>query len=166
MRRLLIPAVLALFMLPALACGSSTGAGSKPTPAPLAQGQTATVKNWDITLVGVERPGKELVWSQYGNKSAAAGEWVVAIVKLKNTGDRNFGVNNPDFELQAGGATYQVSSDAGAYAYSAHKGGQQVGGQVPPGVEVTYHLVFDLAPNAATPTLVFKQDSKPRFVLP
>jgi hypothetical protein len=175
MRRLMIPAMALLFILPALACGSTTGSGGSSggsgsggaaSAAPLSQGQTASVKNWDVTVVGVERPGKELVWSQFNNRSTAAGEWLIAVVRMKNTGGQNFGVNTFDFELTAGGAKYNVSTDGGALTYSQFKGGQNIGGQVPPGVEVTYYVVFDVAPGAANPVLTFKQDKRPQFALP
>lgn len=166
MRRFIVPLVGLLFILPALACGSTTGSGGgNATRAPLPQGDTASVKNWDVTLVSVERPGKTLVWSQFGNQSAAAGEWLVVAVTMRNTGKENFGVNTHDFELQ-GGATYKVSSDIGALSYSEFKGGQRIGGQVPPGVDVTYHIPYDVAPGATGLVLVFKQDTQPRFTLP
>lgn len=164
MRKLAIPLVGLLFVLPALACGSTTGSGNA-TRAPLSQGTTASIKHWDVTLVSVDRPGKTLVWSQFGNQSAAAGEWLIAVVKLRNTGKENFGLNTHDFELQ-GSATYKVSSDIGALSYSEFKGGQRVGGQVPPGVDVTYHIPFDVAPGATGLALVFNQDTKPRFAIP
>jgi hypothetical protein len=115
----------------------------------------------------VERPGKELVWSEFNNKSLAAGEWLVVVFDMKNTGNTNFGVNASDFTLTApGGITYRPSSDMGAFAYSTFKRGQQIGGQVPPGVSVTYYLPFDIAPGATGLELVFGQDKKPRFTLP
>jgi len=110
--------------------------------------------------------GKELIWSQFGNKTTAAGEWVIVSVKMKNTGNTNFGVNTSDFEIKTGaGQTYNVSSDIGAYSYSEFKGGQRVGGQVPPGVEVVYHIPFDVAPAATGLTFTFKQDKRPTFNL-
>jgi len=122
-----------------------------------------SVKNWDLAIQKVETPGKELVWSQFGNKSVAAGTWFVVVVDMKNTGNQNFGVNSSDFELKSGNVTYKVSDDMGTYSYSELKGGQRVGGQVPPGVNVTYYIVFDVAPNAADLQFIFKQDKKPIF---
>ncbi len=138
-------------LLGALGGGASEGGGgaggaggsnsTAVTTAAFTAGQTANVRNWDLAVKDVERPGKDLVWSQVGNKSQAAGEWLVVIVEMKNTGNRNFGVNNHDFELRtAGGAVYNVSSDIGAYSYSETKGGQRIGGQVPPGVVVRYYI--------------------------
>ncbi len=146
---------------------SSTAQGGSSAPAAAATlglNQTASTKNWAVTVLSVDRPGKDLTWSQFGNKSTAAGTWVVAVVKMKNTGTTNFGVNNSDFEIRASGGTkYSVSSDGGSYSYSAFKGGQQIGGQVPPGVEVTYYIPFDLAPTTSEMQLVFKQDKNPIF---
>lgn len=166
MKRLAIPLVALLFVLPALACGSTSGTGGGAKSQTYTQGQTASVKNWDVMLVGVERPGKDLVWSQFGNKSTAVGEWIVAQVKLKNTGKQNFGVNTFDFQLEGGGVTYKTSSDIGALTYSTYKGGQQISGQVPPGSEATVFLPFDVTPGTTGLALVFTQDTKPRFTLP
>lgn len=143
------------------------GSGGTSVPASASgQGQTVKVKNWDVTVTGVERPGTELVWSQYNNKSTAAGTWVIVAVKMKNTGTQNFGVNNSDFEMRASGGTkYNVSSDGGSYSYSKFKNGGQIGGQVPPGVEVTYYIVFDVAPTATELQFVFKQDKNPIFTI-
>jgi uncharacterized membrane protein len=145
-----------------------------PTTAPAsgpANGQAyglnelASVKNWDLAIQKIEKPGKDLIWSQYGNKSTAAGTWFVVVVDMKNTGNQNFGVNSSDFELRSGNVTYKVSDDFGSYSYSDSKGGQKVGGQVPPGVSVTYYIVFDVAPNATDLQFVFKQDKKPVFTV-
>jgi len=139
----------------------------KPTaPPPPGLNQIVSVKNWDLAVAALERPGKELVWSQYGNKSAAAGTWLIVVVDMKNTGNTNFGVNTGDFELNAaGGIKYSVSSDVGAYGYSEFKGGQSIGGQVPPGVNVKYYVVFDVAPDATGLTIKFKQDKQPVFTI-
>lgn len=140
-----------------------------PTPTPTPRpgiGQAVGVKNWDLAVRATERPGKELVWSQFGNKDLAAGTWFVVVVDMKNTGDRNFNVNAHDFELKtAAGATYSVSTILGAYTYSEYKGAQRLGGQVPPGVTVRYYIPFDIAPDATGLTLTFKQDKRPTFDL-
>lgn len=67
------------------------------------------------------------------------------------------------FELKAGNVTYKVSDGLGTYTYSEFKDGQRVGGQVPPGVNVTYYIAFDVAPNATDLQFTFKQDKKPVF---
>lgn len=141
---------------------------TRPVVTAYALKQVVSVKNWDLTVDRAQQFGKEMVWSQYGNKSVAAGTWYVVVVQMRNTGNTNFGVNGGiDFALQAaGGITYKPSTDAGAYMYSQYQGGQQIGGQVPPGVTVTYFVAFDIAPDAKDLSFVFQQDSRPRFVLP
>lgn len=215
MRRFVPFVAFLLFVIPALACGStatptSKGSSAAPTvaattrpstapstaPAASAAASTAptiapkpsasvapasappaaatthglnelvSVKNWDMAVAGVERPGKELVWSEFGNKALAAGTWIVIAFDMKNTGNTNFGVNTPDFELQAaGGITYKVTSDIAAFSYASFKKGQNIGGQVPPGVTVRYYVIFDVAPDATGLRLVFKQDTKPQFAI-
>jgi len=124
--------------------------------------QTVTVKNWDMTVTGVEKIGKTLIWSQFGNQSDAAGTWVVVAVDMKNTGSTNFGINDHDFQLKDGaGNTYKVTSDFGAGGYGESKGGQRIGGQVPPGTTVRYYVVFDVTPTATGLTFQFLQDKKP-----
>ncbi len=210
MRRWLGFGAVLVFLIPAMACGSTTGAATKtasaaPTAAVAASSpptgaatRAATVaantapstaasaapasaapkgiyppntlvsvKNWDMALNRVEHPGKTLTWSQYNNVSNAAGEWVVVIFDMKNTGNTNFGVNQGDFQLLAdGGITYRPSTDGGAIIYSSFKGGQNIGSQTPPGVSVTYYIPFDVAPGATGLTFQFNQDTKPKFTLP
>ena len=138
-----------------------------PTTAPPpGLNQIVSVKNWDLAVAAVERPGKELVWSQYGNKSTAAGTWLVVALDMKNTGNQNFGVNTGDFTLNvAGGIKYAVSTDMGTYGYAEFKGGQRIGGQVPSGVSVRYYVVFDIAPDASELTFKFNQDKQPIFAI-
>jgi hypothetical protein len=215
MRRLMIPAMFLLFVLPAIACGSTTGTATKTgnatqvaTVAPVAVGSVTTsgggiggtatarsaapstaassvpsaapaatgiyapntlvsVKNWDMAVNRVERPGKELVWSDFNNKSVAAGEWLIVVFDLKNTGTTNFGINLTDVQLNApGGIIYKPSTDGGVLTYSTFKKAQMLGGQVPPGVSVQYYIVFDVAPNTIGLIFQFNQDTKPKFTLP
>lgn len=136
-----------------------------PTPLP-GLNQLVAVKNWDLAVADVTRPGKELIWSQYGNKSAAAGTWLVVVLDMKNTGTQNFGVNATDFTLYgAGGVKYAVSTDMGGYGYSELKGGQRIGSQVPPRVSVRYYVIFDVAPDASGLTFRFNQDKQPTFAI-
>jgi hypothetical protein len=163
-----IPAAAFLFVLPALACGGGTPTPKGSSGASTAHriGETVAVKNWALTVQTPERPGKELIWSQVGNKSAAAGAWLIVPVDLRNTGGQNFGVNTFDFELRDGaGAVYNVSSDVGAYGYAEYKQGAPLGGQIPPGVTVRTYVIFDTNPDATGLRLIFKQDTKPQFML-
>lgn len=151
---------------------ANTPAPAKPSSAPPSSGTThglnelVSVKNWDMAVARVERPGTDLVWSEFGNKSGAAGTWVVIAFDMKNTAKQNFGVNTFDFQLKAaGGVTYAYTDDFGAYSYADYKKGQTIGGQVPPGVTVHYYLIFDVAPDATDLQLVFKQDTNPTFAI-
>lgn len=129
-----------------------------------------SVKNWDMAINRVERPGKELVWSDGNDTSVAAGEWLIVVFDLKNTGTTGLGINPTDVQLDASGPerhiTYTPSTDGGALSYSTFKQGQQLGGQVPPGVSVQYFIPFDIAPNATTLIFQFNQDTEPKFLLP
>jgi len=139
-----------------------------PVPPPKVYGlnELASVKNWDLAVAAIDRPGKEFVWSDFNNKTLAAGTWFIVALDMKNTGNANFGVNTSDFEMRAvGGVTYNLSTQAGVYSYPSYKKGQDIGGQVPPGVVVRYYLIFDVAPTATDLQLVFKQDTKPIFAL-
>ncbi|MBI3942951.1 MAG: DUF4352 domain-containing protein [Chloroflexi bacterium] len=67
------------------------------TPTPLAKvGDKLIAPNWEIT-VGKPEKMKTLVWSEYGNKTDAKGEWLIIPLTLKNIGKQNFGINNFDF---------------------------------------------------------------------
>jgi hypothetical protein len=146
--------------------GTTSSGNTAASPAQLSLGQTASVKNWDVTAVAINKPGPDLVWSQFGNKEVAAGTWYVVQMKLKNTGNTNFGVNSSDFELKDGsGVTYKTSDKLAAYSYSEFKGGKSISSQVPPGVEVTYYLVYDINPSATGLNITFKQDKRPTFKL-
>jgi len=139
-----------------------------PVPPPKVYGlnELASVKNWDLAVAAIDRPGKEFVWSDFNNKTLAAGTWFIIALDMKNTGNANFGVNTSDFEMRAvGGVTYNLSTQAGVYSYPSYKKGQDIGGQVPPGVVVRYYLIFDVAPTATDLQLVFKQGTKPTFAL-
>lgn len=142
-------------------------ATARPTPTPPpGLNTTVSVMNWDIKATKAEKLGQTLTWSQYGNKSQAAGTWFVVTVEMKNTGKTNFGINTHDFKLlDASGIEYKTSDDFGTYAYSEYKGGQNIGKQVPPGVTVRYFVVFDIAPDAKGLRFQFDQDKKPTFDL-
>jgi hypothetical protein len=138
-----------------------------PAPTPLAGvNQVVSIKNWNLKVLGTEKPGKTITWTEFGNTVDAVGTWLIIPVELKNTGNANFGVHTFDFQLKDGkGVTYDHSSELGAFAYSKFKGGQDVGGQVPPGLTVKYYLVFDIAPDANGLKLVFRQDKNPQINL-
>lgn len=161
---------------PAAPTVTATIAGPSPTvpltptatalTAPAGLGQTIRLRNWELTVRGVGRPGGTLKWSDDGDTSKAAGTWVVVTVDLRNIGGRDFGVSPWDFSLLAeDGTEYGLSPDAGAAAYSIYQGGSFVGEAMPPGAVARYYLVFDIDPNAAGLRFVFEQDTRPVFDL-
>ncbi|HEU5330561.1 MAG TPA: hypothetical protein VFU78_20880, partial [Thermomicrobiales bacterium] len=79
---------------------NTSGAAGKATgtaPARYVLNQPATVKHWRIAVTQAQTRGKDLVWSEFGNKDTAAGTWYIVTVTMTNTGNENFGVNTWDF---------------------------------------------------------------------
>ena len=170
---LVTPAV-GLLLCVVLAIGTAGSRGltetSRPTPAqrggPARNGlnEPVRVKHWDLVVTAVERPGQELPWSARGDKQAAGGTWFVVVLAMTNTDTHTWEVAVQDFELRdAQGHVYMVAPGTGGISYSVFKGGQRLGGRVPPGVTVRYYLPFDIDPAAADLTFVFKQDTRPQF---
>jgi len=150
---------------PAGAAGNGpTAVASTPKPNATAVpkvGQTVSVKNWDMTVTGVDKKGSSIQTSTYSTETAV-GTFLVVKVDMKNTGMMNFGVNTTDYSLKdAKGNTYSTSSKFLFSGYGKDQGGTDIGGQVPPGVTVHYFIVFDVAPDAAGLKLQFNQDKKP-----
>jgi hypothetical protein len=137
-----------------------------PTATAVGVGRIVHVKNWDLNVTGVDKPGQSLVWSELGNKSPATGTWIVVLLEVTNTGKQNYGVNTGDFALlDTQGDVYDPSLDVGALLYSEYRGGKKLGVQVPPGITVTYHIAFDINPSASGLVLLFKQDTQPQIAL-
>jgi len=124
--------------------------------------QTVTLEHWDLTVTGVEQPGKTLPFASHGAPTDAAGTWVVVQVKMKNVGNQQGGVHVTDYQLRTpAGSTYPTSEKVEVNGYSQDRGGADVRGQVPPGDEVTLYLVFDVAPDTTGLQLQFNQDKGP-----
>lgn len=133
------------------------GAGGSP-------GQTVRGTSWEVTVTGVERPGKTLVEGQPADLRTARGTWVVVAMRAKNTGDRPMLVKSNLFALHtAAGRTHGVASQTSGYTFA--KGGQPLGAYVPSKTEVTYYLVFDVPPDATGLQFAFRQDDNPIFDL-
>jgi len=130
-----------------------------PTPVPqLKIGDTLEIKNWRVKVLEVQRVPGDLVWSQFGNKTPAIGEWFIVIVELTNTGAENFTLNTWDFELRtAAGATVKHTTEGAAYAYPAFKKMVGLGKQIPPGATVATPLLYDIAKGTQGISLVFAQ---------
>jgi hypothetical protein len=131
---------------------------STATPPPHV-GDTVTSGNWEYTVTQVKREKGPLVWSQYGNKTSPAGEWLIIDISLKNIGKQNFGINTHDFELvDDKGVKYAHSTANGATSsFQEYQKLTALGGQVPPGLAVNSALVFDINPAATGLKLILKQ---------
>ncbi len=102
-------------------------------------GTVVPLKNWDITITSVEKPGMKL------NGATAVGQFLVVNLTLKNTGNENFGFNSFDFNLRtATNAKINQSNDFSLAGYNSSHGGTTAS-QIPPGAMVKYVAVFDVA---------------------
>lgn len=111
---------------------------------------------WEYTVTGVQRTREVGAGSL---KSTAKGEWFIVRTVLKNLGRQNFGITPDDFGLYDGvrGVTYSPAPPplAGgdwvkANGYEHGLLGYGSAAQIPPGVPITYGIVFDVNPDART----------------
>jgi len=140
-------------------------ATATPTPPSRGRiGETLALKNWMITVDGVERPGKTVVWSKVGNKTDATGEFLIVNITAVNTGKENFGLNPWDFRVvTVDGTVYKTATCC--FSYAEYKGMQGLSNQVPPGVPIKAPVIFDVTPGLAGLTFEFTQESGLRWVL-
>lgn len=132
----------------------------QPTTVPLLKiGDVLETKNWRVKVTGVERVDGDLVWSQFGNKTPAVGQWLIVTTELTNTGNENFTTNVWDWELRlASGATIKHSTGSGWASYAEFKKLTPLGRQIPPTATVTTPLLFDVPKGTEGINLVFAQD--------
>ncbi len=118
-----------------------------PTAAPKV-GDTVAMGNWFYTVTQAENVGKTLVWSQYGNKTEAAGSWLLIYITLKNVGKETYSLNSWDFTVTDNqGLKYKVGG-SGDFMFAEYKKLAKPFGPVPPGVAVDTVLVVDVNPAA------------------
>lgn len=67
--------------------------------------ETLRLPGWDVSIIGVSRPGKVLTSQGAGDQAASVGEWVVVFLELKNASDVPQSVLDYNFQFQSGGAT-------------------------------------------------------------
>lgn len=147
MRRLLRVVCWLLVALLVTGCGQ---AGTVPSSPPVA-GIPYAAGQWEYTV----RPGvarhKTLGAASYA-QDTAKGEYVVVGVTVKNIGQRNVGIRGRDFALYDGkNVRYDPATSVYATAWAkanGYDGGvlNIASGQLPPGVPVTYAIVFDVTP--------------------
>lgn len=141
---------------PAKPAAVAPTATTKPEPQLLKIGDVLEAPNWHLKVVTAERVDGDLVWSQYGNKTKAIGQWLVLTLELKNVGRENFSVHQHDFELQtANGQTIKHSSEV--FGYADFKGQVALGKQIPPGATVVTPLIYDIPQNTNGINLIFAQ---------
>lgn len=160
----------------ALGDNATATARAVPTPAPTVALPTPTVNvssigkeghvgSWTVTVIGVTRPGKNLVWSDYGNKTLAGGEWLVIEVAIRNDGKSSTALQRDNFGIKdQDNNTY--FADFYGNAYSEYKGGLDIDRAVPPGVTNRSYLAFDVRPGLVEPYLIFLLDSDNYWVYP
>ena len=102
--------------------------------------------NWEYTVTKVERT-RQLVWSDFGNRSDAQGIFVVIYLTLKNLGKQNYSINSWDFELRDDNdAKYQTARDMLMIVRQMKLA--SLGDQFVPGLSIQTALIFDVNPDA------------------
>ena len=102
--------------------------------------------NWAYMVTKTARQ-KEVVWSDFGNKSVAKGIWQIVHLKLTNVGKETYGINTWDFEVHdSQGIKYKTSYESTSYSNSEKLSAPM--DQYPPNVGAEIGLLFDLDPAA------------------
>lgn len=141
-------------------------AAPPPKPAvPL--GQPVTTSNWEITAVTLAGLGKApLVWSGSGDALPPSLSWFRVQVRVKNIGPESAYMYPCDFEVDdSQGRTYSCPSSRAAVAYSAFAEASPLAELVRPGATAVYWLIFDIAPDADHPQLLYKPGGGASFDL-
>jgi hypothetical protein len=123
------------------------------------------VGTWAVTVIGITKPGKNMVWSDYGNKTTAAGEWLILEVAIRNNGKSSANLQTDNFGIKdTDNNTY--FADFYGNAYSEYKGGLYITKAVPPGVTNRSYLAFDVKPGLVDPYMIFLLDSDNYWLYP
>lgn len=116
---------------------------------------------WEIKIVDVEYPGKNLKWSDYGKIEEASGTWLVVNISLKNIGNQSYSLHPSNFSvIDSQGKKYNHYQDyTVTETYELYRGGKKIVNVIlNPEVKVNLYLVFDVSPNATELKLDFKAD--------
>jgi hypothetical protein len=137
---------------------TETPVPATPTAAP-AIGTTISNGNWAYVVTKVSKPGRTINTGNQFAQLNALGTWVVVYMTLKNIGNQNFDINSWDFKLESGsGTTYDVTDHSVEMnVWLENVGLRRLGQQVPPGVEFSTALLFDVSPNASKLSLDLRQ---------
>jgi hypothetical protein len=133
-----------------------------PTPAAAIR-QPVLVRDWELTVIDWDNRGAgDVTWSATGDTLHTDARWVVIVVALTNRSPNPLAVAPTDFQVRdAAGRIYAFPNRPGAAAYSAYRGGGELGQVVAGGGTVYYNLLFEIAPDAGAFALIFNQDWRP-----
>jgi hypothetical protein len=96
---------------------ASGGASAAPTSRPAAAqpaelNQPVTIPNWTVTVLRVERPGRDLIWAADNDPATATGTWVVVVLTVTRTANDAEGVGYDDVALRSGQVfTYAIPEE-------------------------------------------------------
>ena len=134
-------------------------ATSTPEPQLLKIGDMLESQNWHMMVTSVERVDGELVWSRFGNKSTAAGQWLVVTLEITNTGQDSRTLTTRDFELRtATGQMIKHITDGIWIGYAQYTDRTALGRPIPPGTKVTTPLLFDIPKDLQGLDLILTQE--------
>lgn len=125
-------------------------AQAKPTPTAVvlpAVGTPIAEGNWVYRVNEVER-AETVTWSQYGNKTDAKGEWIIAFLTIKNIGKETYALNAWDFEIHDSASIKYKADSMTSSMYAEYKGASGLGDDFPPGVQAETYILFDVNPDA------------------
>jgi hypothetical protein len=116
---------------------------------------------WELKILDVEHPGKELQWSDYGKIEEASGSWLVVHISLKNTAQEDSSIHPSNFRIiDSQGKIYEHHKDyTVTETYELYRGGQLIVNKlIKPSNQANCYLLFDILPDSTGLKLDFKPD--------
>jgi hypothetical protein len=133
-----------------------------PTPIVSPKPQPPIYSNkWELKVINVEHPGKQLQWSDYGKIEEASGTWLVVHISLKNTALDDSSIHPSNFRIiDSQGKTYDHYKDyTVSETYELYRGGQLIVNKlIKSSNQANCYLLFDIPPDATGLKLDFKPD--------
>jgi hypothetical protein len=129
-----------------------------PRPKPLID---RISNKWELKIINVEHPGKQLQWSDYGKIEEASGTWLVVNISLKNTAQEDSSIHPSNLRIiDSQGKIYDHYKDYTiTETYELYRGGQLIVNKlIKPGNKANCYLLFDISPDATGLKLDFKPD--------
>lgn len=116
-------------------------------------GDAVKAPNWEFTVQSAQRAKEFVYFTRPEMKATAKGEFVMVLLRVKNVGNQNFGLNAPlDFELHDAQnrkyAPESFGSESGYYfgEWLKLQNRQPLCIQCPPDVPIETGVLFDVAP--------------------